>query len=66
MIKEYLFGLIECYSEVGYCRMGSFSFNPTWSLIIYDLIGIGICFLIYLFMQNDNKRTKKRNSLGRI
>lgn len=47
MITKHLFGLIECYSEVGDCRIDSFSFNPIWLFLIYPLIGIVICFLIF-------------------
>jgi hypothetical protein len=43
-ITEHFFGLIQCYSEVGDCRIGDFSFNimliiPLYILVITIIIG---------------------------
>lgn len=54
MIKEHLFGLIECYSEQGICNFNlSFTFGGGFIIIlylIYIILGItGLFLLIKLY-----------------
>jgi len=46
-ITEHFFGLMQCYSEVGDCRIGDFSFNIMLIIPLYLLIATVIIGCLY-------------------
>ena len=47
VITDHLFGLIQCYSEVGDCRIGDYSFNIMLMTPLYLLIATVIIGCLY-------------------
>jgi hypothetical protein len=48
MIKEYLFGLIQCYDCQGVCYLGEWEFSSTIFCLVPLMIAITIIFLFYI------------------
>jgi hypothetical protein len=46
VITEHLFGLIQCYSEVGVCSIGDHNFNIMLMTPLYMLIALVIVSLL--------------------
>lgn len=55
MITNHFFNLIQCYSEVGDCSIGYYSFNimllPVMYLALIGLIILSLLFTIIIFLK---------------